>query len=109
MCIRDRRELELECMPASIPDEIVADVSAVEIGESLHIRDLVLPAGVKLLSDPDLSVVSVVAPTVVEEEAEVVEEGAEAEADAEGAADTADETSDDGKKDDGKKDDGGDS
>ena len=35
---------------------------------SLHVRDLVLPAGVKLVSDPDLSVISVVTPAALEEE-----------------------------------------
>jgi large subunit ribosomal protein L25 len=81
------RELELSCLPQAIPQEIVADVSALDIGNSLHVRDLVLPGGVELESDPDLPVVSVVPPRVEEEAApteEVLVEG-EAAAAAEGA------------------------
>jgi large subunit ribosomal protein L25 len=81
------RELELSCLPQAIPQEIVADVSALDIGNSLHVRDLVLPEGVELESDPDLPVVSVVPPRVEEEAApaeEVLVEG-EAAAPAEGA------------------------
>jgi large subunit ribosomal protein L25 len=69
------RELHLECLPRAIPEEINADVSSLELGDSLHVRDLVLPEGVTLLSDPDLSVVSVVAPRA-EEEPTVEAEGA---------------------------------
>jgi len=85
------REVELECLPRAIPKEIVVDVTALDIGGSVHVRDLALPEGVSLLSDGDLSVVSVVIPRKVEEEApkaeteEVVEEGAAAPA-AEGEA-----------------------
>jgi large subunit ribosomal protein L25 len=76
------REVQLECRPDAIPDEILADVSELDLGMSLHVRDLALPQGVKLLTDEDLSVVSVAAPKAVEEEAPVeeavAEEGAEA-------------------------------
>ncbi|HVP29467.1 MAG TPA: 50S ribosomal protein L25/general stress protein Ctc [Myxococcota bacterium] len=60
------REIEIECLPRAIPDQIDVDVSALDIGESLHVRDIVLPQGVTLKSDPDLSVVSVVAPAAEE-------------------------------------------
>jgi large subunit ribosomal protein L25 len=83
------RELELECLPRAIPREILVDVSDLGVGDSLHVRDLVLPEGVKLISDPDLSVLSVVAPAVEEaapaEAAEVVVEGEAPAAAAEGA------------------------
>jgi large subunit ribosomal protein L25 len=89
------RELELLCLPTAIPKEIPVDVTGLEIGQSLHVRDLVLPEGVELRSDPDLSVVSVVVPAVevtptpaeaapAEAEAAPVAEGeAKAEAEAE--------------------------
>ena len=70
------RELDLECLPRAIPTEILADVSELEVGDSLHVRDLPLPEGVKLLTDSDLPVVSVVAPTVVDEPEAVEEEEA---------------------------------
>lgn len=88
------RELEIECLPRAIPESIEVEVSALDIGDSIHVRDLTLPAGVTLRSDPDLSVASVVAARVVEEaaaaavvEGEVPAEGVEgAEPTAEAAA-----------------------
>jgi large subunit ribosomal protein L25 len=80
------REVHLECLPDSIPEEIIADVSELEIGMSIHIRDLPLPEDVKLLSDGDLSVVSVATPKAVEEEVAVEEEAAEGEGEVEGEA-----------------------
>jgi large subunit ribosomal protein L25 len=73
------RELELECLPLAIPREIVVDVSNLNVGDSLHVRDLVLPEGVTLLTDANLSVISVVAPKA-EEEAPAAAEAAAAEA-----------------------------
>ena len=58
------RELDLFCLPTAIPREIQVDVSALDVGDSLHVRDLVLPEGVELRSDAELSVVSVVLPAV---------------------------------------------
>lgn len=79
------REIELSCLPRSIPEELRLDVSELDVGDSLHVRDLALPEGVTLLSDGDLSVLSVVAPAAAEEEAAPAEgEEAEGEA-AEGA------------------------
>lgn len=72
------REIELECLPSRIPEEIPVEVDELDLGASLHVRDLSLPPDVLLLSDPDLSVVSVVAPKV-EEEPVVEEELAEGE------------------------------
>jgi large subunit ribosomal protein L25 len=50
--------------PASIPNHIDIDVSALNVGDSIHVRDIALPAGVTILSDPDASVVVVAAPKV---------------------------------------------
>ena len=71
------RELDVECMPNAIPEGFAVDVSELEIGQSIHVRDLAIPAGIEVLNDPDVSIVSVVAPAVVEEEApaEAEEEG----------------------------------
>jgi large subunit ribosomal protein L25 len=82
------REIELECMPQAIPQEIPVDVTPLGIGQSFHVRDLVLPEGVTLLSDPELAVVLVAAPTVEEvpAEAEVAEEAAAPAAEAEAPA-----------------------
>ena len=72
------REIELLCMPRSIPNELVADVTELGLGESLHVRDLPLPEGVELHVDGDLSVVSVVAPRVEKEVEAAAPEGDEA-------------------------------
>ena len=59
--------LEVECLPGDLPTAITVDVSALKIGDSLHVRDLKLPKGVTVLNDPDLTVAAVAAPTVVDE------------------------------------------
>jgi large subunit ribosomal protein L25 len=77
------REVEVECLPADIPDSIHADVSELMIGTSVRVRDLKVDEKVRVLSDPELVVVHVVAPRQVEEkpaeEAAVPEEAAPAE------------------------------
>ncbi len=96
------RELDVECLPRAIPESISVDVSELEIGGSIHVRDLALPEGVKLRSDPDLSVASVVAPKVEEEAAPAAPvEGAEAVAAApvEGEAEAAEAKPVEGKRD----------
>ena len=63
------RTLDIECLPGDLPEAISVDVSALQIGDSIHIRDLKLPKGVTVLNDEDLTVVSVAPPTVEEEPA----------------------------------------
>lgn len=75
------REVEVECLPADIPEHISADVSELVMGMNLRVRDLKVSEKVRLTSDPDQVVLHVVAPKQVEEEkpAEVVEAAAPAE------------------------------
>jgi large subunit ribosomal protein L25 len=75
------RELTVEVDPSEIPNHIDVDVSALELAESVHVSDLVLPAGVTVLDDSDATVCVVGTPRVVEEEApaEVEATGAEPE------------------------------
>jgi large subunit ribosomal protein L25 len=68
------RELDVECLPNAIPEEFAIDVSELEVGQSLHVRDIKVLEGVEILNDRDVSIVSVVAPAVVEEEAPAEEE-----------------------------------
>jgi len=70
------RTLEVECFPQDLPDIVRIDVSNLNIGESLHVRDIQLPSGVKAITDDDLTVVSVVASRVGEEITEPVEAAA---------------------------------
>lgn len=58
-------EIEAECLPTEIPDQIEVDVSALKIGDSIHIKDLSVPKGVQILQDPDLTVL-VVKPPITE-------------------------------------------
>ena len=71
-----RRELTISCLPDKVIESIEVDVSALEIGESLHIEDVVLPEGITTSQEGRLTVAVVNAPTVSEEE-EVEEEGEE--------------------------------
>jgi large subunit ribosomal protein L25 len=61
------RGLPVECLPRDLPDRITVDVSALNIGDSIHVRDLQLPAGVTAKVQPDLTAFSVLAPVVEEE------------------------------------------
>src|SRR6202023_3068596 len=61
------RSLEVECFPQDLPDIVRVDVTNLNIGESLHVRDVPLPSGVEAITDGDLTVVSVVASRVGEE------------------------------------------
>jgi large subunit ribosomal protein L25 len=70
------RTLEVQCFPQDLPGVIRIDVTNLNIGESLHVRDLQLPAGVEATIDQDLTVVSVVASRVGEEITETVEQAA---------------------------------
>ncbi len=58
------RELEVSVDPSSIPNHIDIDVSALNIGDSIHVRDIAVPTGVTVLTDADASVVVVAAPKV---------------------------------------------
>ena len=67
-------ELKVSCRAAAIPDVIRVDVTALQIGQSIHVRELSMPEGVTALEEPDKLVVH------VSTRATVVEPVAEAEA-----------------------------
>jgi large subunit ribosomal protein L25 len=60
------RSLEIECLPKDLPEVLSIDISGLNIGDSIHVRHIMLPSGVKALDDPDLTVFLVAAPAVVE-------------------------------------------
>lgn len=73
-------EVNIEALPADLPESIDLDVETLEVGHTMTIADITPPSGVTLLDDPETVVCSVTAPTVAVE-AEVVEgEAAEEEA-----------------------------
>ncbi len=62
------RELTIEALPTDIPESVVVDVSAMELGHSLLLGEITPPAGVTLLDDPETTVLASCAiPAVVEE------------------------------------------
>lgn len=97
-------KLKVRCLPKDLPEQISVDVTALEIGKSVHIGEVKAPEGVEILGDKGRAVVTVAAPRAEEELApaaaapaagdvemikEKKEEGAEAAAPAKGAAPAA--------------------
>ncbi|SHG43080.1 LSU ribosomal protein L25P [Thermosyntropha lipolytica DSM 11003] len=68
------KEVEVECLPKDLPEAIICDISALDIGDHMTVGDLKAPAGVKIISDPDSIVVTILAPKVSEEETSPAEE-----------------------------------
>jgi large subunit ribosomal protein L25 len=61
------REIDIRALPAKVPDHLEIDVRDLEIGQALHVRDLVVPDGVTIVAEPDDIIVSVLPPSKVEE------------------------------------------
>jgi large subunit ribosomal protein L25 len=77
-----RHELEVSCLPMDMPEKIEVDIADLDIGDAIHVEDITLDDRIKMLSEPGHTVLTVVAPTVEEEELpeeeEELEEGEEA-------------------------------
>ncbi len=54
------RQVEIECLPTEIPDFIVVDVTNLGVGDSLHVSDMTIPAGIKMISRPETTIAAVV-------------------------------------------------
>ncbi len=85
------REIEIECLPADIPNSYEVDVTRLGIGDSIHISDLAVSEKVTILHDPDETIVTIISPTVEKvveapavAEAETATAGAEAQGKEEG-------------------------
>jgi len=70
------REIEVECLPDRIPNNIEIDISGLEIGQSFHVNDIKLEDDIKILTNPEEALVTIIAP-VIEEVAVPTEETAE--------------------------------
>jgi large subunit ribosomal protein L25 len=89
------RELQVECLPQDVPDQIEVDITEIELGGMVHVRDIQVPAGVTILTNEEDAVLSIITPAVLrvdadlsvpgEEGVEVAPEAAEDEEAAEGA------------------------
>jgi large subunit ribosomal protein L25 len=84
-----RRDLEILCLPDQIPESIVIDITDLDIGDSVHVKEIAHGREIEILADTDFTVLTILSPKLeVEEEVEEEEEEmAEAEA-AEGEAET---------------------
>ena len=65
--------IEVNVDPSSIPNHIDVDVTNLAMGHSLHVRDLVLPEGLEVLTDEDTTICAVIAPRAVVEETAAAE------------------------------------
>ena len=93
------KSIHVECLPVDIPQSVDLDVTAVELGQVLHVSDLSLPDKVKILHQPNEAIVSVHLEKVKEEttEDEELAEG-ETEATADAAAKEDSDKKDDSTK-----------
>jgi len=93
-----RHELEVSCLPMDMPDKIEVDITDLDIGDAIHVEEIALDDKIKMLSEPGHTVLTVVAPTVEEEELpeeeEELEEGEEGEEAEAGEPEVTDEASD---------------
>jgi len=89
-----RREITVSCLPDSLIDSFDIDVSEMNVGDTVHIRDIEFPEGITCLEEGHLTVVVVSAPGGgMEEEEEELEEGIEEE-----TADSEEETAEESKE-----------
>jgi len=86
-----RRELDVICRPADVPDAIVIDITNLEIGDSVHVESIDLGADVEIPHEVNFTILTLVPPTSEEEEAEE-DEGLDIDVDA--ADDDADASED---------------
>jgi len=60
------RELHVECLPKDLPEILEVNVEKLEIGQSIHVRDITPPAGVALIDEKGMTIFLVVAPIAEE-------------------------------------------
>ncbi len=63
-------EVEIECLPTNIPERLLIDITGMEIADTRHASDIVVPEGVELLLEPEEGVVTIARP-ITEEDLEV--------------------------------------
>jgi large subunit ribosomal protein L25 len=68
-------KLKVRALPKDLPEQMIVDVSHLELGKSIHLGDIKPPAGVEILGEKHLAVISVALPRTEEEEAAATAEG----------------------------------
>ena len=92
-----RYTVEVSCTPDLIPSTLSVDLSSAEIGDSLHISAVNLPEGVTpTISDRDFTIATIVAPTVVRDEATSDDESDSEDTETEATAESTEENSEAG-------------
>ena len=92
-----RYSIEVSCTPDLIPSNLLLDLSSAEIGDSLHISAVNLPEGVTpTISDRDFTIATIVAPTVVRDEATSDDESDSEDTETEATAESTEENSEAG-------------
>lgn len=71
------REVAVECFPQDVPDQIEIDITDVELGDMIHVSDLVAPEGVTILTNLEDAVLSIITPAVLRTEADLSVPGEE--------------------------------
>jgi len=69
-----KRDLLVSCLPGNLVEFLEVDVSALDIGDAVHVRDIALPQGMKAADDGDTTIAVVTPPHVVAEKVEEVTE-----------------------------------
>lgn len=83
-----RRELEVNCLPGDIPEQIEIDITNLDIGDSVHVEDIRLGEKIEVPYETNFTILTVVSPAMEREEVEEAEEEAGEEAE-EAGGDTA--------------------
>lgn len=71
------REIELECLPADVPERIEVDITPIHIGDMVHVGEIPPPAGSTFLTEPDTPVLSIIMPAILQVEADLSVPGEE--------------------------------
>ena len=65
------RALRVECLPQDVPERLEVDITELNIGDMIHVSDVVVPAGVTILTNAEDAVLSVITPAALRTEAEL--------------------------------------
>ena len=84
-----RREIEVLCLPFEVPESFEIDVADLDIGDSIHVRDISQEGEIEFLEDENFTVVTLLSPKLEEEEEPTEEEEEEEEAAVEGEVEEA--------------------
>jgi large subunit ribosomal protein L25 len=71
------REIELECLPADVPERIEVDITNLHLGDMVHVGDIAPPEGTTFLTDPETPVLSIITPAILQVEADLTVPGEE--------------------------------